>query len=267
VTGLVLYVVPQGRISYWVEWTFLGINKEQWGAIHVLSMFLFLLSILFHLYFNWKPLMSYLKSRVAKRLGARPELALATLISVLFVVSGIWEFRPLSYLLDVEQKLKDSWVESAQDEPPFGHAELLKLSSLFKKTNIPVDKALEVLQAKGLTGVAADRILVELARDNDMSPRDVFLLVQSLERKPNLEVPDTGTGFTDEYVEETFANSGVGRKTISEIAAQLDLEPSTLENRLKRKGITFEPEQSIKQIASENQMKTPLEALKSMLIE
>ena len=31
ITGLVLYIVPQGRIAYWVHWSLLGLEKEQWG--------------------------------------------------------------------------------------------------------------------------------------------------------------------------------------------------------------------------------------------
>ncbi len=31
VTGIVLYIVPQGRIAYWTLWSFLGLSKDQWG--------------------------------------------------------------------------------------------------------------------------------------------------------------------------------------------------------------------------------------------
>lgn len=30
VTGIVLYTAPQGRIAYWVAWTFWGLEKPQW---------------------------------------------------------------------------------------------------------------------------------------------------------------------------------------------------------------------------------------------
>jgi hypothetical protein len=35
-TGIVLYIVPQGRIAYWTLWSFLGLNKEQWGDVHIM---------------------------------------------------------------------------------------------------------------------------------------------------------------------------------------------------------------------------------------
>ena len=29
VTGIVLYIVPQGRIAYWTHWSLAGLDKEQ----------------------------------------------------------------------------------------------------------------------------------------------------------------------------------------------------------------------------------------------
>ena len=41
VSGLVLYVMPEGRIAYWNDWRLLALDKEQWGAIHTLTSLLF----------------------------------------------------------------------------------------------------------------------------------------------------------------------------------------------------------------------------------
>jgi hypothetical protein len=266
-TGLVLFVVPQGRIAYWVEWKFLLMTKEQWGSVHILSMFLFLVAIVFHIYFNWRPLTGYLKSKVPRRFGARWETLVSVLIAVAFVVSGILELKPLGYLLDLEQRVKASWIESPDDEPPFGHAELLRLEVLCKKSHIPVDKALRTLKEKGLSGVRPDKVVVDLARENNMSPRDVFLLIQHLEVSPDVAPPQGEAGMTPKYVEETFGGTGVGRKTIAEVATQLRLDSRELVERLTHRGLTFDPDQSIKQIASRNDLPSPIDVLKLMLVE
>jgi hypothetical protein len=266
-TGVVLYIVPQGRIAYWVEWTFLGLNKEQWGAIHILSMFLFLGAIGFHIYFNWKPLIGYLKSRATQRFGARRELIASLLVAVVFVASGILPVKPLGYLLDLEELIKESWVASPADEPPFGHAELLRLDIFCKKTHIPVAPALSALEAAGFSGVTPDRTLVDLARENDTSPRDIYLAIQHLEAPPEIAPPPANTGMTLEYVEETFGGTGVGRKTIAEVASQLGLDPEEPMERLTRKGLAFDADQSIKQIADRNDLAAPIEVLKAMLVD
>ena len=42
INSLVLYVVPEGRISYWADWRFLGLTKHDWSAQHTTLGFLFL---------------------------------------------------------------------------------------------------------------------------------------------------------------------------------------------------------------------------------
>jgi hypothetical protein len=36
VTGLVLYVVPHGRVAYWVHWSLVGLEKDQWAWVHMI---------------------------------------------------------------------------------------------------------------------------------------------------------------------------------------------------------------------------------------
>ena len=36
VTGLVLYVVPHGRVAYWVQWSLAGMEKDQWAWVYPL---------------------------------------------------------------------------------------------------------------------------------------------------------------------------------------------------------------------------------------
>ncbi|MFC1543486.1 DUF4405 domain-containing protein [Candidatus Neomarinimicrobiota bacterium] len=45
VLGIILCVVPQGRIANWTSWTLLGLEKEQWGAIHTLFVLMLLVAI------------------------------------------------------------------------------------------------------------------------------------------------------------------------------------------------------------------------------
>jgi len=60
VTSIVLYVVPHGRIAYWSDWRFMGLTKTLWGDVHINLGVLFLVSGLLHLYYNWKPMVTYM---------------------------------------------------------------------------------------------------------------------------------------------------------------------------------------------------------------
>ena len=57
-TSIILYIVPQGRIAYWADWRLWGLTKEQWGNIHINTGILFLTALGFHIYYNWKPILS-----------------------------------------------------------------------------------------------------------------------------------------------------------------------------------------------------------------
>jgi ABC-type Fe3+-siderophore transport system permease subunit len=80
ITGVVLFVSPPGRIANWTNWTILSLRKQEWIGLHVWFSTLFLLVTIFHLVFNWRPLMTYFKDRMTRRLGFRLEWLVALLI-------------------------------------------------------------------------------------------------------------------------------------------------------------------------------------------
>ena len=62
-TAVILYVAPQGRVAYWANWQLWGLSKTAWTNIHINTGFLFLISILLHIYYNWKLILAYLKNK------------------------------------------------------------------------------------------------------------------------------------------------------------------------------------------------------------
>src|SRR5512139_3730130 len=78
VTGIVLYAAPQGRIAYWVNRKFWGLEKPQWEAIHIISCFFFVVVGIYHLINNWVPLKNYLAGKIAGGLKMKKELAIST---------------------------------------------------------------------------------------------------------------------------------------------------------------------------------------------
>lgn len=263
VTGLVLYLVPQGRVAYWIEWTLWGMTKEQWGDIHILSSLFFILAGAFHIYFNWKPLLNYLSSKTTGALKHKREIVITCLATIILVASGIWKIPPLSYLLDLNAVVKDAWIVEKDYEPPFGHAELLSLKVFCKKTDIPYEKAAEELKAKGFKGVAPDVALVDLARANKVSPLEIYRLIRKFEVAAEVKLPAT---LTPEAVEETFAGSGIGNKSIPDICAKLGLDPKTVLARLAKKGIKADSETGLKPLADKAGL-APIEFLKAALVE
>jgi len=54
-TGLMLFIVPHGRVAYWSDWHLFGLSKSQYGVLHTISIVSFLIFSTLHIYYNWKP--------------------------------------------------------------------------------------------------------------------------------------------------------------------------------------------------------------------
>ncbi len=265
-SGLVAFFMPHGRIAYWTDWHFIGLTKTQWGNIHIISGLLFLVAAGFHLYFNWKPFMSYLKGKAAQMRGRRRELVIALAALVLVVIAGIRPFPPFSWLVDFNEFLKTSWVTSPAHEPPFGHAEELKLAVFCKKTGIPAPQAEALLKQKGLQGVSLQTPLIDIARLNQTKPMTLFALLQPLQKQVRAAAP-AHHAFTAQEVEERFAGSGIGNKTLAGVAAFSGQGEAAIRARLKAAGLKMTPAQTLKAAADANGLASPLEMLKAMLVD
>ena len=81
-TGLILYIVPKGKIAYWADWHIFGLSKGEYGDIHTTSMVVFIFFGGLHIYYNWKPIMSYMKNSSHKVSFTKKEFLLALSINL-----------------------------------------------------------------------------------------------------------------------------------------------------------------------------------------
>ncbi len=263
-TGIILYIEPHGRVAYWIKWNFLGLEKDQWGNIHIFSGLLFLVAGGFHLYYNWKPLIRYLSGKIETALRYKRELLISSLIFLWILLSGIWSLPPLIYVTRLGETIKNSWVTSPELEPPFGHAELISLKTFCKKQRIPLDQAIAGLRKAGFKVNSPDNTLVEIADSKGTSGMGVYEVIKKLESKP--EVMKPGAAWTSEKIEETFAGTGVGRKTIGQIIKDHGLDYKTTHQRLKRSGIKAKEHDKIKELADKYDT-TPIKILIIILVD
>ena len=185
ITGLILFIVPQGRIAYWVDWRFLGLSKTDWGDIHIVATILFLAVGGWHLYFNWKAFLGHIRRKLAQGVKIRKELFITFVVAAFIGASALWHLPPLGYLIDLNEAIKNSWIENESHEPPFGHAELLSLKGFCKKTDIDLEKARTELKRMNIKVKSSDETLEEIAKNNDVSPKNVFGVIRHLSKKVN----------------------------------------------------------------------------------
>lgn len=262
ITGIALYIAPQGRVAYWTDWKLIGLTKTDWTNLHTVSWVLFLIAGSFHIYYNWKALMNYLFSKVAAAVSFKRELAISVLIFCFVLLSGIFQIPPLKYIIDLNDYIKNSWVKSKEYEPPFGHAEELSLRVFAKKMKIDLNLALQELKNRGIIVEKDTDSLQTIARRNKTTPMNLYAMIKKFEHKET----EIGIVYTSELVEEKFAGTGVGRKTLSQICEENKIDLNLAKKRLSEKGIITKEDETLKEIADKHNT-LPIEILKVILIE
>ncbi|MBN2810041.1 MAG: DUF4405 domain-containing protein [Deltaproteobacteria bacterium] len=236
-TSLILYVTPQGRVAFWADWRLWGLDKEQWGYLHINLGLLFLLAGGLHTLYNWRPIMSYM-GRTAARVGKKSlrELFLAAVICLVFALGTLFKLPPFSVPLALNAKIKDR-AALTLGIPPYGHAELSSLAEFTQRTRLDLEQALESLRKAGLVVTDGKQTMIALAQANQTSPQKIFQLMRPLSKASGL--PE-------------FPPPGFGRMTLVEIAEVYKLSLPTLLQRLKAVAIESDGQQKFMELAQSN---------------
>jgi len=237
ITGIMLYIVPKGKIAYWANWEMFGLTKSQYGDIHITSMFLFLVVTIWHIYYNWKPLMSYLKNSSKQITLFKKELLIALVLNVLFVAGTLMGIQPFQSVLDINEGIKTYWEEQ-YGSPPYGHAEESSLQSFSRRIGVDPKKAIVVLKEKGIKVENESQTLLQIAQQNDISPKTIYDAI-----KPKGDTA-TGRSATNTKI------SSMGRRTLKELA---DMNTINLENSLlflKKEGFDATQQSRIREAAN-----------------
>ena len=262
ITGLVLYVVPQGRVAYWTHWSLFGLGKEQWGDVHMMFGGIFIITGIIHLYFNWKPFKKFLADRVKGKLQLKQEFVIAMAFSVVIMVMSIFHIPPVSWVFDLNQVLKDSWVTSPELEPPFGHAEEVSLAGISRRMGLDLEQGVDALKREGYRFNGPQDSLDKIARENNVTPMDVYAIVQPYEKQAE---PVPVSGVTVEVVEARYAGTGLGRKTLVEVCKSVQISITNCVERLSLKGFNVDTNEKLKQAAERYEI-NPIDILKMLLV-
>ena len=69
VSGVVLFVSPPGRVANWGNWRMIGLTKHEWTGVHTWFAAVFVVTAVFHLVFNLRPLMNYFQGSADPQAG------------------------------------------------------------------------------------------------------------------------------------------------------------------------------------------------------
>ncbi|WP_456426504.1 DUF4405 domain-containing protein [Desulfurobacterium sp.] len=225
ISSVVLYIMPYGRVAYWSGWRLLGLSKDQWEAVHVISGIGMVILAVWHTILNWKPLKNYLVKR---------ESFVSAVVVVICTAATIAGLPPFSTIINIEQEIKKSW-ERRLPAAPLPHAELMTLKELCLKDDIPLQTVLSVLHQNGISA-SPDETLKEIAENNHLTPARVYNLIKRAVRRT--------------YT--TGMRVGFGRMTLKEACLMNGLTVDECMEKLQKKGIVALPDETLRSIAAKN---------------
>jgi len=276
-SGLMLFLSPQGRVAYWAGWSLFGLSKEEYSAVHTTFMILFLVTGIWHIVLNWKPIMGYMKDRSRKIRVLTPESSVAMALGAAFLLGPLFRVPPFAQFLDAGEDIKGYW-EAMQGSPPWGHAEETRLDAFCRRIVdfqrwegdgpiiVDCDEAEAALVAAGMEVEGQTQRILEIAQANRTTPQVIAEIVVSVARPATPEevagvlvdgAGGFGMGAGDAAGHGTAATtgpyfhppSGLGRKTLEGYAEEYDYDLNLLLSLLAEKGMNVNPKATLREEA------------------
>lgn len=172
-SSIILYVTPQGKIAFWANWKMLGLNKEQWEALHTNLGFLFIVAGITHTVLNWKSIIAYLKNKSQQFKIFTADFNLALGITLIITLLTLLELPPIIGIRNFNNDLKAAAAKK-YGKPPYSHAEASPLNSFCKRTGLELETAIAQLNTAGIEGVSKDATLADLAEANGKTPQQIY---------------------------------------------------------------------------------------------
>lgn len=199
-SGLALYLKPQGRVAHSLGWRLIGLSKDEWERVHTGLSVLFLAAAAWHLWLNYRALWGYIKGFLARAWSAKAELVLAVALLLFTWVGSLRDWAPFDWLSLGKAEARAHWerverrrssVPSEDEvrvvpqdyEPPAARGQQggmgrLSLAEFCRDRGIDLEAARVALAEKGVKVDGGER-LREVAERAGLHPRELEALLRS----------------------------------------------------------------------------------------
>ncbi|ADU67166.1 hypothetical protein Selin_2451 [Desulfurispirillum indicum S5] len=244
ISGLLLYVIPEGRVARWAGWHFLGVDKGGWEAMHTIASFAFVVAVIFHILYNWKVLLFYLRNRATRAFSLKGELLVSLGLTGLLVFGSISLFPPFGTIMELGGRLKEAWY--GQDvQAPYGHAEQSPLRVLASRQGFDLTAAIEVLREAGVSVTSGEQSLEELYALSGISPMALYNAIQDDPRTLPAPVP-VNPELRDDAA--AVAPSGLGRMSLEQVCREHGIALEHALQALRHQGIVAQGSETLRVI-------------------
>jgi hypothetical protein len=171
-----------------------------------------------------------------------PAFTVALAVNLAVLGGTLLHLPPFSSILEFGHSFKEA-AAVKYGEPPYGHAELSSLALFAKRTGLELASIKADLDKAGIRFTGEDQTILAIAQANHITPKAVYDALQ-------MGAANKGDSKTSPLPDQPFP--GMGRMPLKELCTQYGLNQQQIVSALAAKGITADPEKSLKEIAGEH---------------
>jgi hypothetical protein len=175
-SGVALFLRPEGSLAAWVGWSALGLDKKEWEGLHATAVVMLFLGAALHLALNWRPLLAYCRRGAAGRTPAWREGGAALLLAVLLLAGTLGKWLPMRRLIELRARFKGG-AGLVRVAPPMADAESRTMAEWARFLGLDEARLLAAARAANLRVAGPGQTLAEVAERNGLSPEKVFRLL------------------------------------------------------------------------------------------
>ena len=154
-------------------------DKQHWEAVHTVFVLLALVTALVHLWYNWKPLINYVRSKASlilpsgRRVPLVREFLAASAVASVVLCAAIMQWQPLALLIDLRSDIKDGkYALSAP--PPVADADRMSILALCEATGMSEQSVAEKARTHGIAAEDLSLTLGAIAEKHSLSPEGLY---------------------------------------------------------------------------------------------
>jgi hypothetical protein len=176
ISGLAMYLRPEGSVARWTNWEMLGLDKKGWEGVHTFFCLAFVLAAAAHLVLNLRTFLRYLCLKMEKtRRNPRELMAAASLVTTVLIVAAL-RIPPASTVMDLRSDIKNGSAV-IQIQPPAPGFENRSLKEISAFLGVSVEKINIILKENGIEIPGPEQSLTEVAERNRTSPQRLYALI------------------------------------------------------------------------------------------
>ena len=178
VSGIVLYVAPEGSLSRWIDWEVFNLNKKQWEHQHTIFSYLFILFSIFHIFkINWELLLSYFVIEKIKLFNLK-EIVIAFVITILVFSGTLYNVNPFQFIINLGNNISDNHSLSVE-MPNIPDAEKLSLKDFSEKVfEVSYEEVYNILVNVGFNSIDENIIVSEFCKKNNITPQELYKILK-----------------------------------------------------------------------------------------